>query len=562
MQYLSRDLQAVEARQKRRRRRTILLAVLVVVALIFVYSSIFHVLMQHEGREYNWAGAIYWTITTMSTLGFGDITFTSTAGRLFSIIVLATGVVVILMLLPYLFIQFVVTPWLKQRERSRIARRVPETLRGHIVLVGLDTVTQTLIARAKRAEIPTMVLVDDPLEAIKLQDEGYQVMVGPIDSLATYRRAGVERALMVVSTQADTTNTNVTFTVRAVSDKVRIAVTADKTASTDVLQLAGADYVIQLSHSLGTELAARVLGTGGESHVLDTIGHTLVAEAAVQGTSLLGLTLADAQAHIQSGTRILAVLQRGRLLRLKSSDALREGMVLVIAGSQADLQQYDQQFQNPQTLEGPVLILGGGRVGRAVAAAFETSGEAYSIVEQVADRVPEHLHAITGDAADIEVLESAGLSEASAVVITTHDDDLNVYLTLYCRRLRPDLQIIARSSSEYNVATLYRAGADSVLSYAAIGATGMWNTLGHTHRVVLAEGSELFTVELPRRLQGAELDEHKIYEATGCHVVGALNTSGEVTGVETLATDHANQLILLGDRHAERAFRNKYLKKR
>ena len=45
-------------------------------------------------------------------------------------------------------------------------------------------------------------------------------------------------------------------------------------------------------------------------------------------------------------------------------------------------------------------------------------------------------------------------------------------------------------------------------------------------------------------------------------MVGALNTSGEVTGVETLATDHANQLILLGDRHAERAFRNKYLKKR
>ena len=562
MQYFSRDIQAVEARQKRRRRRTVLLAVLAVVALVFVYSAIFHVLMEHEGRSYNWAGAIYWTITTMSTLGFGDITFTSTAGRLFSIVVLATGVLVILVLLPYLFIQFVVTPWIKQRERSRIARRMPDSLARHIVLVGLDTVTQTLIARAKRAQIPTVVLVDDPLEAIKLQDEGYQVMVGPIDSPATYRRAGVERALMVVSTQADTTNTNVAFTVRAVSREVLIAVTADKKASTDVLELAGADYVMQLSHSLGTELAARVLGTRGESHVLDTIGHTLVAEAAVQGTSLVGATLAQAQARIASDTRILAVLQRGKLLRLQPSDTLADGMVLVIAGSQADLKQYDQQFQNPQTLDGQVLILGGGRVGRAVAAAFEASGETYSIVEQVAQRVPEHLHAITGDAADIEILETAGLSEASAVVITTHDDDLNVYLTLYCRRLRPDLQIICRASSEYNVATLYRAGADSVLSYAAIGATGMWNTLGHTHRVVLAEGSELFTVELPKRLQGAQLDEPKIYEETGCHVVGALNTSGEVTGVESLATDDADQLILLGDRHAERAFRNKYAKKR
>lgn len=561
-QYFSRDLRAVEVRQKRRRRRTVFLAALGVVGLVVVYSAIFHVLMDLEGRSYNWPTAIYWTITTMSTLGFGDITFNSTAGRIFSILVLVTGVVVILVLLPYLFIQFVVTPWIKQRERSRIARRVPDSLRRHIVLVGLDNVTQTLIARAKRAEIPTVVLVDDPLEAIKLQDEGYQVMVGPIDSPATYRRAGVDRALMVVSTQADTTNTNVAFTVRAVSREVRIAVTADKKASTDVLELAGADYVMQLSHSLGTELAARVLGTRGESHILDTIGHTKVAEAAVLGTSLVGTTIAEAQEQIQSGTRILAVMQRGKLLRLESSDTLRDGMVLVIAGSQTDLEHYDQQFQNPQNREGPVLILGGGRVGRAVAEAFETSGEAYSIVEQVAQRVPARLHTITGDAADIEILESAGLSEASAVVITTHDDDLNVYLTLYCRRLRPDLQIICRASSEYNVATLYRAGADSVLSYAAIGATGMWNALGHTHRVVLAEGSELFTVDLPKRLQGAELDEQKIYEATGCHVVGALTTSDELTGLTALATDQTNALILLGDRHAERAFRNKYLKKR
>src|SRR5690625_7635426 len=108
------------------------------------------------------------------------------------------------------------------------------------------------------------------------------------------------------------------------------------------------------------------------------------------------------------------------------------------------------------------------------------------IVEQVPSRVPDHLHCIEGDAADLEVLENAGLHEASGVVITSHDDDLNVYLTLYCHRLRPDIQVISRATSEHNVATLYRAGADSVLSYAAIGATAIWNTLGRSHSVLLA----------------------------------------------------------------------------
>lgn len=431
------------------------------------------------------------------------------------------------------------------------------------MLVGIDPVTQTLIARAKRARTPTVVLVDDPLEAARLKDEGYQAMVGPLDSPTTYRRAGVDRGVMVVSTQADTTNTNVAFTVRAVSKEITIAATADKKASVDVLQLAGANLVIRLSSELGTGLANRVLGTTGRCHVIDSLGKTPVAEAAIQGTSLLGLSLRQAQHHIESRAKILAIMQRGRLLRLDPEDQLTDGMVLIIAGSNQDLDHYDQQFQNPQTLEGPVLVLGGGRVGRAVAESFEQSHVDYSIVEQIASRVPSHLDVTEGDAADFDVLEAAGLDTASAVIITTHDDDLNVYLTLYCRRLRPELQIISRATSEHNVATLYRAGADSVLSYASIGATAMWNKLGHSHRVVIAEGSELFTVPMSATTPASKLMGQRVYELTGCHVVGALNSEDELLmGTDEISAEQASQIILLGDRHSERKFRQTYLKGR
>jgi voltage-gated potassium channel len=73
------------------------------------------------------------------------------------------------------------------------------------------------------------------------------------------------------------------------------------------------------------------------------------------------------------------------------------------------------------------------------------------------------------------VLERAGIDDASAVIITTHDDDMNVYLTIYCRRLRPDMRIIGRANLDRNVTTLYRAGADAVLSYASTGANAIWN---------------------------------------------------------------------------------------
>ena len=66
--------------------------VLVLIGLITIYSVIFHVLMEREGQHHSWITGFYWTLTVMSTLGFGDITFESDAGRLFSIIVLVTGV--------------------------------------------------------------------------------------------------------------------------------------------------------------------------------------------------------------------------------------------------------------------------------------------------------------------------------------------------------------------------------------------------------------------------------------------------------------------------------------
>src|SRR5699024_4789766 len=173
---------------------------------------IFRALMAREGQTHGWVDALYWTLTTMSTLGYGDVTFTSDLGRLFSMFVTASGVLLILILLPFLFVRFVVSPWMEQREKARTPRRVPDSLRGHVILVGFGTVTQTLIARAKRARTPAVVLVEDAAEAARLLDEGYHVMVGPLDSPVTYRKAAVERAAMVVSTHADTTNTNVAFT--------------------------------------------------------------------------------------------------------------------------------------------------------------------------------------------------------------------------------------------------------------------------------------------------------------------------------------------------------------
>ncbi|UCF41708.1 MAG: potassium channel protein, partial [Gemmatimonadota bacterium] len=81
----------IRSRRGRRNLRVLARFIFVLAAMITVYSVGFHLLMQREGQEHTWITGFYWTLTVMSTLGFGDITFHTDTGRLFSILVLLSG---------------------------------------------------------------------------------------------------------------------------------------------------------------------------------------------------------------------------------------------------------------------------------------------------------------------------------------------------------------------------------------------------------------------------------------------------------------------------------------
>ena len=82
-------------------------------SVILLFTSLFQVISTYEGQEHSWIAGLYWTLVTMSTLGFGDIVFHTDLGRIFSATVLVTGVVFLLVMLPFTFIQFFYAPWLE-----------------------------------------------------------------------------------------------------------------------------------------------------------------------------------------------------------------------------------------------------------------------------------------------------------------------------------------------------------------------------------------------------------------------------------------------------------------
>src|SRR5688500_13607140 len=156
----------------------------------------------------------------MTTLGFGDITFTSDIGRLFSIVVLLSGVVFLLVMLPFLFIRLFYAPWLEARIRLSAPRRVPEGTSGHVIIAEHDPIAVALVERLRAQQIPYFILEPDPIRAARFMADRLSVVAGDNDASATYEQLEVRRAALIVGNATDTANTNITLTVREVAADV------------------------------------------------------------------------------------------------------------------------------------------------------------------------------------------------------------------------------------------------------------------------------------------------------------------------------------------------------
>ena len=485
----------MRSRRGRRNVRVLGIFFLVLAGLILIYTVGFHVLMLQEGQEHTWVTGLYWTLTVMSTLGFGDITFHTDAGRLFSIVVLASGMIFLLVLLPFTFIEFFYEPWMNAQAMLRAPRQLPPTVRGHVLFTSYDALTRALVRRFEQYQTPYAVVVSDVDDGLRLHDVGVSVMVGDLDNPETWEKARIGSAAMLVSTVSDVVNTSVAFVVRGLAGDVPVITSANDKASVDIQELAGASHVLRLEEMMGKAFARRTLGGDAVAHVIGRFDKVLIAEANARRTPLVGKTLRETKLREHAGVTVVGVWQRGRFEPARAETKIKENTVLVLAGSKDQLARYDDLFRIYNAQTAPVVILGGGRVGRATSRALARQGVDFRIVEQAAERIRDPKRYIHGSAADLAVLEKAGIRDTSTVIVTTHEDDLNVYLTIYCRQLRPDIQILSRSTSERHVSLLHRAGADSVLSYASMGSSDVMN--------LLLRGKILMVGRRPRSLQGA-----------------------------------------------------------
>jgi Trk K+ transport system NAD-binding subunit len=516
----------------------------------------------YEGHYHSWITGFYWVLVTMSTLGFGDIVFTSDLGRAFSMLVLFSGVIFLLVMLPFTFIEFFYAPWMKAHNEAKAPKKLGNDISDHIIISHLNPVTDSLIKKLVAYKIDYAIIEPDLQKALDLADLDYNVVnLDPTD-FDTYGNLQIQKASMIVASGTDTINTNITFTVREYNPTVKIVAMAASSDSVDILKMAGANHVIQMGEVLGRSLARRTLGGNARVHVIGHIDELVIGEAVAQDTPLIGKTLRDSKLREATGVVVVGIWERGKFIQPLPDTVITERSVLVLAGSVEQMRNYDELVSIYHVSDKPVIIIGAGRVGRSAAKALEERLIDYRIIDKNPERIKDREKYILGDAADHSVLERAGIKDAHTVLITTHSDDVNIYLTIYCRQLHQRMEIVSRANYEKNINTLHRAGADFVMSYASMGANTIFNILEGQDVLVLAEGLNIFNHRVNESLSGKSLIKSDIRKETGCSVLAIKCEDKMLVSPEPSRTlNLGEELILIGSPGGESDFSSKYEKK-
>jgi voltage-gated potassium channel len=263
--------------------------------------------------------ALYMTLTTLATVGFGEIHPLSQAGRAFTIGLIVLGVGGVL----YTFttvMQFVFEGHLgREWEQRRMQRRI-DALRDHFILCGYGRVGRQVARDFIEDRIP-FVLIDSQesrLEAAAA--DGCVTLRGDATDDDTLKRAGIARARgLVTCVQSDADNIFVTLSARALRHDLYIVARSDNEDAAPKLRRAGADRVVS-PYSIGGRqmamLAVRPAAVEFVDRVLSRADIELLLEdfAIAERSPLVGRTIAEIQQRVAPGVTVLAIRRDQRLV--------------------------------------------------------------------------------------------------------------------------------------------------------------------------------------------------------------------------------------------------------
>ncbi len=298
-------------------------------------------------EDAGWWDAIYMTVITLTTVGYGEVFPLSRGGEMFTAALLVTGLGLFLFLVTDIARTIVEGELRQVLGRARRSRMI-DRMRGHEIVCGYGRMGRAVVAELRRSG-RQVVVVDKNLDRVTgLVEAGVPHIAGDATSGEVLRRASVATARgLVACLNDDAHNVYTVLTARSMNPGLFIvARAAEAEAERRILQ-AGADRVVNPYQIGGSRLAHMVV----KPTIVSFFDASLRGDTELQldqsvlrpGGLLTGMTLAEADVRRRWGLGIVAVQREGAVLQHPPADfRLAEGDVLIVFGTLSQIRAFDQ----------------------------------------------------------------------------------------------------------------------------------------------------------------------------------------------------------------------------
>lgn len=296
--------------------------------------------------------ALYMTVISVATVGFGEIQPLSKAGRIFTMGLIMSGFAVFTYSVG-VFLEVITRRDFFgliriQNMESRVKR-----LRDHYIIVGYSPIAHELARVFRKRHILFVVIEADADRIRQLRADGVEYYIqGSYFDNASYRKAAVENARGIITTfKNDADNITVVVTGRIVEETTGrdlfIVSTCGDAQSKARLERVGADYVISPDSLIGNRISALAIRppTEGYKSILERVAFGEYTELDIREVMVhadgpvAGKAIRDNELRRQTGAYIVAVKRKGRRLRInpRPEEVIHAGDTLMVVGTPRQL---------------------------------------------------------------------------------------------------------------------------------------------------------------------------------------------------------------------------------
>ncbi len=298
-------------------------------------------------ERWSFLDALYMTVITVATVGYGEVHPLGPGGRVLTIALIFVGVgavgygasTLIELVIEHRFFDDII--------KGRVMANEIEQLRDHFIVCGFGRVGEEVAATLTQSEKQFVVIEQDTEIAAQCREAGYRVVLGDATHDATLLHAGLDRAKGVVAALGgDAANLFVTLSCRDLNDALYIVSRVSDGTAEAKFRRAGADRTLSAASIVGRRLASMV----SEPNVVDVVDMIVAPDFAHMGmeevkitenSPLAGRTVGDRVIRTETGAQVIAINQGEGLVANPSPDiAIAPGDIVVAFGTRDHLARF------------------------------------------------------------------------------------------------------------------------------------------------------------------------------------------------------------------------------